>query len=138
MLLGFHKYSLYRPHKLSWTLSQILLIYYPTWVFTKIPIILLPKLGHKIVLSPQKSQNTFTLWEKSKKAQQNSLIKPVATRHLLKARYYTAPLNPVTIWHLLILLLHDTSKSPLLHGNIFTKVYKAQILFWQYFTKPKY
>ena len=119
MLLGFHKYSLYRPHKLSWTLSQILLIYYPTWVFTKIPIILLPKLGHKIVLSPQKSPNTFTLWEKSKKAQQNSLIKPVATRHLLKACCYTAPLKPTHCYMAPIKsqLLHGISKSPLLHGT---------------------
>ena len=128
MLLGFHKYSLYRPHKLSWTLSQILLIYYPTWVFTKIPIILLPKLGHKIVLSPQKSPNTFTLWEKSKKAQQNSLIKPVATRHLLKARYYTAPLNPVATRHLL--------KSCCYMTPLKARCYMA--IFLQKFTKPKY
>ena len=81
---------------------------------------------------------------KIQKAQQNSLTNPVATWHpkaycymaLLQTRCYTA------------LLL-----SPLLHGNIFTKsqtsykkpkyyfgnyLQKAQILFWQFFTKAQY
>ena len=54
-----------------------------------------------------------------------------------KARYDTASLKPVTIRHLESPFRYGTSKSPLLHGNIFTKFYKAQILIWHYFTKLK-
>ena len=44
----------------------------------------------------------------------------------LKARYDVASSKPATMRHLLSLL----------HGNIFTKSYKAQMLIWHYFTKP--
>ena len=89
--LGSQKYFLYKPHKLSWVLSQTLYpTYYPTWVFTKILITLLPKLGHKIILSSQKDPNSFTLWAKPKKPNKTFLQSPLLPTPL-KACCYTAP-----------------------------------------------
>ena len=123
--LGSHKCFPYKPHKLFWALSQILLIISH----------ILPNLGshtntyHTITkIRPQnytifiKNPNSFTLWAKSKKPNKTLLkipllhgtLKPVATWHSYKACCYTS------------LLL-----SPLLHGNIFTK---SQTIY----KKPKY
>ena len=135
--LGSYKYFLYKPHKLSWALSQTLyLTYYLTWVFTKILITLLPKLGHKIILSPQKGPNSFTLWAKPKNPNKtllqspllHSTLKSVVTQRP-KVHYYTAPLKAHCYTALLL--------SPLLYGSIFTKSQKAQIIFWHLFIKPK-
>ena len=96
------------------------------------------KLVHKYLLSHYhiesqnytisiKSPNSFTLWAKPKKPNKtlqspllHGTLKPVAIRHSYKACCYMA------------LLL-----SPLLHGNIFTKSQKVQIIFWHLFVKPK-
>ena len=54
MLLDSHQYSLYKPHKLPWALSQILPIIshiLSNLGFHKNLTILLPKLSHKIIPS---------------------------------------------------------------------------------------
>ena len=103
----------------------------------KIPIILLPKLGHEIILSPPKKKRPkiFNLVGKIQKVQQNSLIKPVATRHLLKARCYKAsfksplleaPLKPIATRHLLKARCYTVvPKSPLLHSTSKAHCYTA-------------
>ena len=71
MLLGLHKCSLHKPincHGLSHKYYLLQPTYYPTWVFTKILIILLPKLGHKIYIIPTQSPTSFSLWAKPKES----------------------------------------------------------------------
>ena len=127
--LGSHKYSLYKPHKLSWAISHILPTYYSTWVFTKISIILIQKLGHKIILSPQKTPKNIYLMGKSKKPNKTPFkaccytapLNPVMTRHsksplrydTSKTRYDMTPLKPVMTRHFKSPLWYSTSKSPL-------------------------
>ena len=75
----------------------------------------------------KKKPKIFNLVGKIQKAQQNSLIKPVATRYLLKAHYYMAPfkssflqapLKSVATRHLLKAHCYMTLlKSPLLHDT---------------------
>ena len=68
-----------------------------------------------------------------------------------KVRYYTAPLKSVATRHLLkpvatqqyfykILQNPNTNLAPILQSpnTNLTLFYKAQILIWHYFTKPKY
>ena len=145
--MGSQKYFLYKPHKLSWALSQTLYpTYYPTWVFTKILITLLPKLGHKIILSSLKDLNSFTLWAKPKKPNKTFLQSPLlhdASKSLLL--YDT--LKPVATWQ----YFYKMSKGPILLWHLFTKAqyyfgiylqkpkyYKNPILFWHLFTKAQY
>ena len=126
--LGSQKYFLYKPHKLSWALSQTLYpTYYPTWVFTKILITLLPKLGHKIILSSQKDLNSFTLWAKPNKTFLQSPLLHDASKSLLL--YDT--LKPVATWQ----YFYKMSKGPILLWHLFTK---AQYYFGIYLQKPKY
>ena len=72
MLLGLRKCSLHKPincHGSSHKYYPLQPTYYPTWVFTKILIIiLLPKLGHKIYIIPTQSPTSFGLWAKPKKS----------------------------------------------------------------------
>ena len=104
MLLGSYKYSLYNPHKLLWTLSQILPI--ASYILSNLDF---PQkyLSHCYQIGPQnytistKKPKTIYLVGKIQKAQQNPL------------------------------------KSSSLYGNIFTKSYKAQKLFWHLFYKAK-
>ena len=163
MLWGLRKCSLHKPincHGLSHKYYLLQPTYYPAWVFTKILIILLPKLGHKITLSSHKAQHHSACGKNPKKAQNS---KSPTTMWLIP--------NPTTLRHYL--------QSPLLHGNtlqnlkiisikpkflfgiyfhkaqipishLFSQspnsnlalLYKAQILFWQLslysFINPKY
>ena len=78
--LGSHKYFPYKPINYLGSFHKyypLYLTYYLTWVFTKILIILLPKLGYKIILSPQKGPNSFTLWAKPKKLNKTLLQNPL-------------------------------------------------------------
>ena len=102
MLLGSHKYFLYKPHKLSWALSQILPTYYPTWAF------------HKKYSSYYYQNRATKLYYLHKKPKIIYLV----------GKIQKAQQNPL--------------KSPLLHDNIFTKSYKAQILLWHLFYKAQY
>ena len=94
MLLGSHKYSLCKPHKLPWALSQILPIIshilsnldFPQIIF----ITLLPKLGHKITLSTQKAQNHLTCGQSPKRP----------TKHLQSPLLHDTFTKPVTTGHL--------------------------------------
>ena len=132
MLLESHKYSLYKPINYlgpSYKCYSLYPTYYPTWVFHKNTYHLTTKLGHKIILSQQKKPKIIYFVGKIQKAQQSplksSLLLGTSKSPLLygtfKARCYTAPL-----------------KSPLPHGNIFTKSYKTQMLFWHLFYKTQY
>ena len=100
--LGSHKYFPYKPHKLSWALSQFLPIkshilsnsgFYKNTYHTT------TKIGLQNYSISTKRPKLIYLVGKTQEAQQNPLTKPVATRHP-KARYYTAPLKLVAIWHL--------------------------------------
>ena len=64
--------------------------YYPTYAFHKNTYHIATKLGHKIILSSQKSPKSFALWEKSKNP----------NKTLLKAHCYTAPLKVIATRHL--------------------------------------
>ena len=132
MLLESHKYSLYKPINYlgpSYKCYSLYPTYYPTWAFHKNTYHLTTKLGHKIILSQQKKPKIIYFVGKIQKAQQSplksSLLLGTSKSPLLygtfKARCYTAPL-----------------KSPLPHGNIFTKSYKTQMLFWHLFYKTQY
>ena len=80
-----------QAHKLPWALSQILPILSNLDFPQIILITLLPKLGHKITLSPQKAQNNFSCGQSPKRP--NNTI--------YKARYYTAPFTkPIATRHL--------------------------------------
>ena len=71
-VIGPSQMLLTQAHKLSWALSQILPIIahiLSNWVFTKILIILLSKLGRKITLSPHKAQHHSACGQNPKKAQ---------------------------------------------------------------------
>ena len=96
---------------------------------TKIPITLLPNWATKLYYLNKKKPKIIYFVGKIQKAQQSplksSLLLGTSKSPLLygtfKARCYTAPL-----------------KSPLPHGNIFTKSYKTQMLFWHLFYKTQY
>ena len=102
--LGSHKYFPYKPHKLSWALSQILPIIshiLSNLGFHKNNYHTTTKLGHKIILSSPKKPKLIYLVGKTQKAQQNPLTKLIATRHSKSSLLYGTSKSP---------LLHDTSK----------------------------
>ena len=154
MLLGLCKCSLHKPINCHWPSHKYYPqpTYYPTWVFTKILIILLPKLGHKIYICPTQSPTSFGLWAKPKESPKfqkshydvvNS--KSPTTMWLIQ--------SPTTMW-LIPKSHYDVANSkarynaalftkPVATRQQFTKsqnhFYKAQILIWHLlFTKPKY
>ena len=93
--LGSYKYFPYKPHKLSWALSQILpIISYilSNLRFYKNSYHTTTKIGLQNYTISTKRPKLIYLVGKTQEAQQNPLTKPVATRHP-KARYYTAPLK---------------------------------------------
>ena len=129
MLLGFHKYSIYKHHKLPWALLQILSIIshiLSNLGFHKNTHHIATLLSHKIIPSLQKAQKHLPCG-KNPKGPTKPPTKPVATRHP-KARCYTAFLQ-----------------SPLLHGTLKLVAtrhpYKARCytaIFLQNLTKLKY
>ena len=86
--------SYIKSHKLPWALSKILPIIshilsnlgFPRKILT----MLLPKLSHKIMLSPQKNTQNHSTYGQSTKAQQNLHTKPQQNLHT----------KPTMIWHL--------------------------------------
>ena len=78
--------SYIKSHKLPWGLSKILPIIshilsnldFPRKILT----MLLPKLSHKIMLSPQKNTQNHSTYGQSPKAQQNLHTKPATMQHL--------------------------------------------------------
>ena len=76
MLLGFHKYSIYKLHKLPWALSQILPIIshiLSNLGFHKNTHHIATKIGlQNYAISTRKPKSIY-LVEKSKKAQKNPL-----------------------------------------------------------------
>ena len=146
--MGSHKYYPLHP------------TYYPNWVFTKILITLLPKLGHKVKLSPQKGPNSFTLWAKPKKPNKTLLQSPLL-HGTPKARCYITPLKPIatqlpkTRCYIALLkartrqyfykiskstntILAHIYKAQIGPNTILAHIYKVQILFWQLLKMPKY
>ena len=111
MLLDSHKYSLYKPHKLPWALSQILLII--SYILSNLDF---PQkyLSHYYQIGPQnytisaKKPKIIYLTGKIQKAQQNPFKNPLL-HGTSKTRYYTAPLKSP--------FLHSTSKILLLHST---------------------
>ena len=87
-----------KPHKLPWTISQILPVisHKPSNLNSPqiILIILLPKLGRKITLAPQKAQHHLASGQNPKKAQtpQSSttmwLIQSLTTIWLIQKSHY--------------------------------------------------
>ena len=137
MLLGPHKYSIYKPinylgpsHKYYPSYPT----YYPTWVFTKILTILLPYWATKLHHLYKKPKNTY-LVGKSKKPNKtlyktccyttllqslllhDTFTKPIVARHSYKARCCTAPLQSS--------LLHDTLKPVATWHSYKARCYKA-------------
>ena len=112
--LGSHKYFPYKPHKLSWVLSQILSI---------ISHILSNLIFHK---------NTYHITTKI--GPQNYTISTKRPKLIyLVGKTQKSPTKPSKSP-----LLHDTSKTHCYMTIFFTKSQKVQILFWHIFTKPKY
>ena len=156
MLLGLHKCSLHKPincHGLSHKYYLLQPTYYPTWVFTKILIILLPKLGHKIYIIPTQSPTSFSLWAKPKESPKFQKFHYDVANSISPIRMWLIQ-SPTTMWLLpKPATMRHYLQSPLLHGNtlqnlkiISTKpkflfgiyFHKTQILIWHYFIKPKY
>ena len=83
--------SYIKPHKLPWTLSQKLPIISHMLSNLDFPqiilITLLPNLGHKITLSPQKAQNHLTCGQSP-------------TKPPYKSSHDMASLKPAMMWHL--------------------------------------
>ena len=110
MLLGLRKCSLHKPincHGPSHKYYPLQPTYYPTWVFRKILIILLPKLGHNIYIIPTQSPTSFGLWAKPKESPKfqkshydmaNS--KSLITMWLIQisTMMWLIPKSPTTIW----------------------------------------
>ena len=114
--------------------SQILPTYYPTWVHTNTSHTI-TKIGSQNYTISIKAQNSSILWAKPKKSNKTLykthcyttlFIKPIATQDSLQS-----PLQRQ--------LLYSTLTKPVANGNIFHKIskylQKAQMLFWQHFTK---
>ena len=100
--LDSYKYFPYKPHKLSWTLSQILPIIshiLSNLGFYKNSYHTTTKIGLQNYTISTKTPKLIYLMGKTQEAQQNPLTKPVATRHP-KTRYYIAPLKLVATRHL--------------------------------------
>ena len=161
MLLGLHKCSLYKPincHAPSHKYYPLQPTYYPTWIFTKILIILLPKLGHKIYIIPTQSPTSSGLWAKRKESPkfQKSHYNVVNSKSHYdvansKARYDVALFTkPVATWQYFTKSQNHFYKAQIPIWHLFWQspnfnlalLYKAQILFWQLslysFIKPKY
>ena len=133
MLLGLDKYSIHKPINCLGASHK----YYPLYL-TKNAHHVTTKIGPQNYTISIKIPKALTLWENPKSPTKPSL-KPVATRHLYKARCYTAPPKPAMMRHLQKPLRCGTSKSSLLHG-IFTKSVAARYiqspLLHDTFTKP--
>ena len=135
MLLGSYKYSLYNPHKLLWTLSQILPI--ASYILSNLDF---PQkyLSHCYQIGPQnytistKKPKTIYLVGKIQKAQQNPLKSSSLYGNIFTKSYKAQKL----FWHLFykakILFWHLFYKTQMLFWHLF---YKAQILFWHLFYK---
>ena len=135
MLLGSYKYSLYNPHKLLWTLSQILPI--ASYILSNLDF---PQkyLSHCYQIGPQnytistKKPKTIYLVGKIQKAQQNPLKSSSLYGDIFTKSYKAQKL----FWHLFykakILFWHLFYKTQMLFWHLF---YKAQILFWHLFYK---
>ena len=147
MLLGSHKYSLYKPHKLPWALSQILLIIshiLPNLGSHTNTYHTITKIGSQNYTISIKSPNSFTLWAKSKKPNKTLFTKSIATWHP-KARCYTTPLKPVATWQYFFYKISNYLQKPKYYfGNYLQKpniilaiTYKSPILSWQLFTKAQ-
>ena len=152
MLLGLHKCSLHKPincHGLSHKYYLLQPTYYPTWVFTKILIILLPKLGHKIYIIPTQSPTSFSLWAKPKESPkfQKSHYDVANSKKShydvanSKSHYDVAnSKSPTTMWLILKpATMRHYLQSLLLHGNTLQNLKiistRPKFLFGIYFHK---
>ena len=134
------------PHKYFQHITQIFSTYYPSWALTNIshtsPInyfglsqifSMLPNLGLYKYLSYYyqkwaaklchlyKSPNSFTLWAKPKKPNK-TLLQSSLLYGTSKTRYYMTSLKLVTTRQPKVRCYTAFLQSPLLHGNIFTKI----------------
>ena len=98
--LGSHRYFLYYP-------TCAFSYHYQKWA---------TKLCHLY-----KSPNSFTLWAKPKKPNK-TLLQSSLLYGTSKTRYYMASLKLVATWQPKVRCYTAFLQSPLLHGNIFTKI----------------
>ena len=94
-----HQKYPYKPHKLFWVLTNISHII-TQLVLTQILLILLPKLGHKIIQSLKKLKLIY-LVGKTQKVQRNSLQSLLLHDTLYKVYCYTTPYYKVRCYMVL-------------------------------------
>ena len=153
MLLGLRKCYLHKSincHGPSHKYYPLQPTYYPIWVFTKILIILLLKLGHKIYIILTQSPTSFGLWAKSKespKFQKSHYDVANSMSHYDMANSKSL----TTMWLILkSATMRHYLQSPLLHDNTLQNLkiistrpkflfdiyfHKAQILIWHLFSQ---